>query len=126
MTAIPRSDTKESHQKVLQCAVVGDDAVVHHDEGVAVARGVRVAVDRRGPAVRRPSRVPNARLRVQHLRRGGVGFDSGRRMWACIGERLWLLCRTQRLGVKAAWPSCRSAASMCYCTQSCCCAKQHI
>jgi len=86
--------------------VVGDDAVVHHDEGVVVARGVRVAVDRRGPAVRRPPRVPNARLRVQHLRRGRVRLDSGRRMRVCIGMRLRLLCWTQRLGgVKAAWPS---------------------
>lgn len=66
----PMKDRK-AHQEVLERLVVGDDAVVHHHELVVIAGGVRVAVDGCGAAVRRPARVPNACLRLQHLRPKG-------------------------------------------------------
>mmetsp|Transcript_2769 Transcript_2769/g.10981 ORF Transcript_2769/g.10981 Transcript_2769/m.10981 type:complete len:272 (+) Transcript_2769:1477-2292(+) len=46
-------------EHLFQRLMVGDDPVVHHQELVALVRGVRVAVPRRGRAVRRPARVPD-------------------------------------------------------------------
>lgn len=56
-----------AHQEVLEGLVVGDDAVVDDHPLVVVTRGVRVGVDGCGAAVRRPTRVPNRCLCVQHL-----------------------------------------------------------